>query len=63
MNTKIKVILQKSFEFRTDELQGADLEEKALDAVKKARVRLDQLLSSGGSKVLLEDKVIINPKR
>lgn len=61
--TKIKVILQKSFEFNISELQGESIDEKANDAVRKARARMDRMIAPGNSKVLLEDKVIINPRR
>jgi hypothetical protein len=60
--TKIRVILQKSFEFNITELTGKDIDEKTKDAVEKARTRMDQLLKFGKSKVLLEDKIIVKPR-
>lgn len=56
---KLKVTLEKSFEFRLDELNGSNIDEKTNDAVSKARTRLNQLLVRKNSRVLTEERVTI----
>lgn len=59
MSKEIKVILQKSFQFKPEELEGITIEEKTECAIKIARARLNSALTSKTSKGLLESRVII----
>lgn len=57
--TKVKVVLQKSFEFNLTELNGKTLDEQVENAVKLARARLTSSLRSKVARGLLENRVII----
>lgn len=56
----IEVILQMSFEFRPQELEGKTTEEKTKKAVSIARARLQSAISNQSVKALLEERVVIN---
>ena len=59
MRNRIKVILQKTFDFDMNELTGETVEEKTDSAVKIARARLNSSLTNKTSKTILEERVVI----
>jgi len=60
----LKVTLAKSFEFRLDELEGDSIESKTDDAVKRAKTRLNHLISAyRTSKVLMDHEVTISNRK
>lgn len=59
MTKKIKVILQKSFDFNLNELTGETIDEKTENAINIARARLNSSLTNKTSKALLEERVVI----